>query len=53
MTICARCDQPIRWDEEQESHDVPAASGPGITIITHARLCTRPPRQTAPSGFGT
>lgn len=50
--ICARCQEPIRDDEPRETYDYHAASGPGLTIVVHARLCKRPPTQTAPSGLG-
>ncbi len=50
--ICARCDKPIRDDEPYETYDVMRPTGAGPTLIVHARLCKRPPRQTPRPDWG-
>ncbi len=46
--ICARCDEPILPDEEYLPVDKTSASGGGLVLHVHAKLCTQPPTQTAP-----
>lgn len=48
MKFCARCDKPILPGEKSVPLDKTSASGGGITLHVHAKLCTRPPTQTAP-----
>lgn len=50
MMICARCDKTIQRGEKALPLDKFSESGGGITIYVHARPCTRPPTQTAPTG---
>jgi hypothetical protein len=48
VTICARCDQPIRDGEPYDEVDKFSPSGAGATLLVHRELCERPPTQTAP-----
>lgn len=50
--ICARCQKPIRNGEPYETYDIMRPTGASPTLVVHARLCKRPPTQTAPSGLG-
>jgi len=50
--ICARCNKPIREDEPSQTYGIDSPSGPGATVVVHARLCKKPPTQTSPSGLG-
>lgn len=36
--ICGKCDQTIRDGEQYTTYDIPAASGPGVTVHWHV-LC--------------
>ncbi|MGW2933309.1 hypothetical protein ACWGQ5_54535 [Streptomyces sp. NPDC055722] len=38
--ICARCDEPIKKDQEYVTQDIEAASGPGAVIHLH-KWCQR------------
>lgn len=39
--MCARCQRPMTA-EESKLHEIPGASGPGITLRLHKELCPLP-----------
>lgn len=46
---CDRCGRQIQTGEKFTRYTKTSASGVGITVTLHGRLCKKPPTQTYPS----
>jgi hypothetical protein len=45
--MCDRCGEPMP-DKEAKAYTIPGATGPGVTIRVHKRLCLVPPTKPRP-----
>jgi hypothetical protein len=47
--LCARCDMPLREDDDYDETSVDGATGAGVTIYRHRWRCKRTQQQTSPA----